>query len=337
MEWRIAARPTGRALSVEDFTRHDDTPVGDPQAGQITVRTLMLSCDPAQKGWMENAGGYAAPTEVGDVMPAGGVGEVIASGAPGFAPGDFVHGPIGWRTAALLDTATVRKITRNAEAPRLQLGLLGSSGLTAYFGLTRIGRPQPGDTLVVTGAAGAVGSIAGQIGKRAGCRVIGIAGGPEKCGWLTEELGFDAAIDYKSESAKHRIRDLAPEGIDILWDNVGGPLLDDLLARIARKARVVICGGIARYEQAGRPAGPSNYFNIVFRSATIEGFLLSDFTADFATGRKRLLEWHREGSLIYRDEIVDGLERAPQTLMRLFSGDNVGKLLIKVAEPTSKQ
>lgn len=333
MEWRIAARPTGRELRTDDFTRHDDVPPARPEPGQVLLRTLMLSCDPAQKGWMENAGGYAAPTEVGDIMPAGGIGEVVESRADGFAAGDFVGGPIGWRETAVIDATKLRKVPREADSPRLQLGLLGSTGLTAYFGLTRIGVPQPGDTLVVTGAAGGVGSIVGQIGKMAGCRVLGIAGGAEKCRWLTEDLGFDAAIDYKTEKVKHRLRDLAPDGIDVLWDNVGGDLLDDLMARIAHKARVVICGGISRYQQAGRPAGPSNYFNIVFKSARMEGFLLSDFTADMDEGRARLLKWYREGRIVYRDDVVEGLENAPETLMRLFTGGNVGKLLIKVADP----
>ncbi len=334
MEWRIAARPTGRELRIEDFSRHDDTPVRGPAPGEVLLRTLMLSCDPAQKGWMENAGGYAAPTEVGDVMPAGGIGEIVESRADGFAKGDFVAGPIGWRETATIDAARLRKVPREADSPRLQLGLLGSTGLTAYFGLTRLGVPQPGDTIVVTGAAGGVGSIVGQIGKMAGCRVIGIAGGAEKCRWLTEDLGFDAAIDYKSENARHRLRDLAPHGIDVLWDNVGGQLLDDLLARIARRARIVICGGIARYEQAGRPPGPSNYFSIVFKSARMEGFLMSDFAHELDTGRERLLQWYRDGKILYRDDVVKGLDTAPETLMRLFVGGNIGKLLIKVADPS---
>lgn len=336
MEWRIAARPTGRELRIEDFSRSESDPStqGHPAPGEVLVRTLMLSCDPAQKGWMENAGGYAAPTEIGDIMPAGGVGQVVESAASGFSAGDFVAGPLGWRDVGLVPASVLRHVPREADSPQLQLGLLGSTGLTAYFGLLRIGLPQPGDTLVVTGAAGGVGSIVGQIGKMAGCRVIGIAGGPEKCRWLTEELGFDAAIDYKSENAKRRVKELAPEGIDILWDNVGGQMLDDLLARIARKARIVICGGIARYQQPGRPAGPANYFNIVFKSARMEGFLMSDFAAEADEGRARLLKWYREGKIIYRDEIVDGLDTAPQTLMRLFSGGNTGKLLIRVAEPT---
>jgi NADPH-dependent curcumin reductase len=333
MRWRIAARPTGRELRADDYTR-DDSPLMVRLAdGELHVRVLMLSCDPAQKGWMENAGGYAAPTEIGDVMPAGGIGQVIESTAAGFAPGDLVQGSLGWANDLVVKAAGMRLVEPEPDAARLNLGLLGSSGLTAYFGLTRIGVPQAGDTLVITGAAGAVGSIVGQIGKIAGCRVIGIAGGESKCRWLTEELGFDHAIDYKAEKVKHRVRELAPGGIDVLWDNVGGDMLDDLMARIAHRARVVICGGIARYQQRGRPPGPGNYFNIVFKSARMEGFLLSDFARDHDLGRDRLRRWLAEGRIVQRDEVVDGLDKAPETLMRLFCGDNVGKLLINVAEP----
>lgn len=334
MQWKIAARPTGRALRLDDYTRDESVLDAKPASGEIKVRTLMLSCDPAQKGWMENAGGYAAPTEIGDIMPAGGIGQVVESNAAGYAPGDLVQGSLGWATEMIVPASGMRIVPREPDAPRLNLGLLGSSGLTAYFGLTRIGLPRAGDMLVVTGAAGAVGSIVGQLGKIAGCKVIGIAGGEEKCRWLTEELGFDHAIDYKAERPKQRVRELAPGGIDILWDNIGGQLLDDLLARIARHARIVICGGIARYQQEGRPPGPGNYFNIVFKSARMEGFLLSDFASELDLGRDRLRELLASGRIIQRDEVVEGLDRAPETLMRLFAGDNVGKLLIKVADPS---
>lgn len=333
MLWRIAARPTGRKLTADDFTRIAD-PAHEPLgANGVRVRTLLLSCDPAQKGWMENAGGYAAPTEVGDVMPAFGIAQVIESNAPGFAPGDFVEGSIGWREEGVLAPELIETIAAGPETLPLHLGALGGTGLTAYFGMLKIGRPFPGDTVVVTGAAGAVGSIAGQIARIGGCRVIGIAGGAEKCRWLTEELGFHGAIDYTAGDVGKQVRALAPDGIDLLWDNIGGDMLDTLLARIGMGARVVICGGIARYEQPGRPAGPSNYFNIVFKRATMGGFITSDYTGEFAAARTRLAGWVKEGKLIHREDMAVGLENAPETLMRLYRGDNVGKLVLKVADP----
>lgn len=332
LRWTIAARPNARELVAEDFEIDRNPPRGTLQDDELRVAVLMMSCDPAQKGWMENVAGYAEPTEIGQTMPALSVGRVIESCSPAFAPGDLVQGLLGWADEMIVKADAMRKVRDEPDAPRLALGLLGSSGLTAYFGLTRIGVPQAGDTLVVTGAAGGVGSIVGQLGKIAGCRVIGIAGGPDKCRWLTEELGFDHAIDYKAEKVKARVRELAPEGIDVLWDNVGGQMLDDLLTRIARKARVVICGGIARYQQQGRPPGPASYFNIVFKSARMEGFLLGDFAEDHDIGRDRLRKWLAEGRIVQRDEVVEGLEHAPQTLMRLFRGENRGKLLIKVAD-----
>ncbi len=333
MHWRIAARPRGRELRIDDFTAHQDGPREPLQPGEVRLRTLLLSCDPAQKGWMENAGGYAAPTNVGDIMPATGVGQVIESSVAGLAPGDFVAGPLGWRHEAVVAAALLDTLPPDRDRLQLHLGALGGSGLTAWFGMATAAHPVPGDTLVVTGAGGAVGSVAGQIGRIAGCRVIGIAGGPAKCRWLTEELGFAAAIDYKSQDLKAMIAEHAPGGIDILWDNVGGDQLDTLLGRLALGARVVLCGGIARYEQPGRPAGPSNYFNLVFRRATMTGILLTDHKADFPRARQRLAGFVASGQIRTREDIAEGLEQAPEILMRLFRGENIGKLLIRVADP----
>lgn len=333
MHWRIAARPRGRELRIDDFLAHEDAAREPLATGQVRLRTLLLSCDPAQKGWMENAGGYAAPTAVGDIMPATGIGQVIESSVADFVFGDFVAGPIGWRHEAVVAAALLERLPSDRDRLPLHVGALGGTGLTAYFGMRTAALPFPGDTMVVTGAAGAVGSIAGQIGRIAGCRVIGIAGGPAKCRWLTDELGFDVAIDYKSEDIRSSIAELAPAGIDVLWDNVGGDQLDTLLGRLALRARVVLCGGIARYEQPGRPPGPSNYFNLVFRRATMTGILLTDHKADFPQARQRLADWMDNGLIRSREDIADGLEKAPEILMRLFRGENIGKLMIRVADP----
>jgi NADPH-dependent curcumin reductase CurA len=210
------------------------------------------------------------------------------------------------------------------------LGVTGTTGLTAFFGLNKIGKPFPGDTLVVTGAAGATGSVVGQIGKIAGCRVVGVAGGPEKCAWLVQELGFDAAIDYKASDIRAQARAAAPDGIDVLWDNVGGPALNTLLAQLAMHARVVVCGGISRYELGQMPAGPENYFNLIFKRAAMEGFILSDYSAEFPWARARLANWIRGGQLRYKEDVQHGLENAPRTLRRLFQGENFGKQLLKL-------
>jgi NADPH-dependent curcumin reductase CurA len=327
-QWLIATRPLGRPLADSDFT-WTSAETGDPAPGEVLVRIEYLGFDPAQKGWMENAGGYTAPTEIGDVMRATGIGEVVASRAEGLAPGDKVSGMLGWQDYALLPAKDLLKIP-NDEYLTAHLGVFGLTGLTAFFGMHRVGKPFPGDTLVITGAAGATGSVVGQIGRIAGCRVIGIAGGPEKCRWLTETLGFDAAIDYKAPDWRRQFRSLAKGNIDVLWDNVGGPIFNTLLADIALHARVVACGGISRYETGQMPAGPENYFNLIFRRATMGGFLVFDYIDEFDWARDRMRRWVADGRLRYQEDIQHGLENAPRTLMRLFKGENFGKQLLKL-------
>jgi NADPH-dependent curcumin reductase CurA len=330
-QWTIAARPNGRALKESDFALHTGE-VPPLKEGEVLVKVLYLSCDPAQKGWMENIGGYMAPTNIGDVMRAGGVGEVVESRSPALKAGDKVMGQLCWQDYATLPARELEKVEDTGHLSAA-LGPLGSTGLTAYFGLSKLGKPFPGDTMVITGAAGATGSIAGQIAKIGGCRVVGIAGGAEKCKWLTGELGFDAAIDYKAGGdIREQIHKHAPHGIDVVWDNVGGKMLDDMLAEIALHARVVICGGISRYETGtNMPAGPQNYFNLIFKRATMHGLLLTEYVSEFSAARARLRQWIESGKIKYREDVQPGLEHAPKTLMRVFTGANMGKQLIKVA------
>jgi NADPH-dependent curcumin reductase CurA len=327
-QWLINGRPNGRSLVDDDF-KLVETPVQTPGEGEVLVKVLYLAFDPAQKGWMENIGGYVAPTEIGEVMRGGGLGEVVASNAAGLAPGDKVTGMLRWQAYATLSAKELLKVADD-DLLTANLGVLGTTGLTAFFGLNKIGKPFPGDTLVVTGAAGATGSVVGQLGKIAGCRVVGVAGGAAKCAWLVEELGFDAAIDYKAGDIRDQARAAAPDGIDVLWDNVGGPVLNTLLAQLAMHARVVVCGGISRYELGQMPAGPENYFNLIFKRASMEGFILSDFHAEFPWARQRLARWIRSGALRYKEDVQHGLENAPRTLRRLFQGENFGKQLLKL-------
>ncbi len=336
--WLIADRPLGRELRESDF-RLDTEEVGSPQDGQVLLRTLFLAFDPSQKGVMENLATYASPTDVGSVMPGSAVAEVVESRSPQLPAGSIVTGNWGWREYALEPANGLERVPEGLP-PSAALGVLGVTGKTAYIGLLHVGRPRPGDVLVVSGAAGAVGSVVGQIGKIAGCKVIGIAGGESKCQWLVRELGFDAAIDYKHEKIRSRLRELAPTGIDVFFDNVGGTVLNDCLSRIAFGARIVICGGISRYNADPRdpsklPAGPQNYFNIVFTNATMQGFLVHHYAEYYAAAQQRMTAWIREGRLRNYEDIVEGFEQAPRALMRLFEGANRGKQVLRVSRPGS--
>ncbi len=324
-QWLINGNPRGRAVALSDFT-HNEVDLAPLVDGAVRVRTRWLSFDPSQKGQMENIAGYAGGNTVGDVMVARGIGEVVESRSDAFAVGDLVIGNLRWQEYATLPARELGRVDDPDHATDY-LGVLGSTGLTAYFGLLRVGCPEAGDTVVVSGAAGAVGSVAGQIARIAGCRVVGTAGGAEKCAWLTDELRFDAAIDYKHERIKTRLAELCPNGVDVFFDNVGGEALNDTLARINTGARVVICGGIARYEEA-KPAGPANYFNIVFRQARMEGFLLNGYEREYEAARARLRTWLDQGEIRCREDIQQGFDNIPETLLRLFRGANVGKQLL---------
>lgn len=331
--WLIAQRPLGRALVGSDF-QMDEAPLAPVAEGQVLLRTMYLSFDPAQKGYMENVATYAEPTEVGSVMPGQGVAQVMESRSPKYSAGAVVSGPIGWREYGVFDTTKLEPVP-DGVAPTAALGVLGMTGRTAYFGLFHVGCPRAGDVLVVSGAAGAVGSVVGQLGKIAGCKVIGIAGGAEKCAWLVRDLGFDAAIDYKTGKLRSRLRELCPKGIDVVFDNVGGSILNDCLGRLAFGARVAICGGISRYNADPRkpeqvPPGPQNYFNVVFTNATMQGFLVHHYAQHYAVADQRMAGWVSEGSLRQKEDVLEGFERAPQALMRLFNGGNFGKQLLKL-------
>ncbi len=328
--WVIADRPNGRPLKDTDW-RLEEREAREPGEGEVLLKTLYLGFDPAQKGWMENIGGYVAPTEIGEVMRGSGVGVVLRSSDPKLKQGDTVSGLIGWQEYPTLPAAGLNKTPKGAP-PTAALGVLGTTGMTAYFGLLDVGKPVAGDTVVISGAAGATGSAAGQIAKIAGCTVIGIAGGPEKCAWLTSELGFDAAIDYKSENVRDRLKALAPAGVDVFFDNVGGAILNDVLSCIAMKARVVICGGISRYQVGRMPPGPENYFNLVFMRARMEGLIVLDYLPRYPEAQRRMAKWIADGRVRYKEDVQTGFENAPRTLMRLFAGENFGKQLLKVAE-----
>jgi NADPH-dependent curcumin reductase len=328
-QWRLAARPVG--LPKPSDWEYVEEPVAEPADGQFLVALEYLSLDPAMRGWMNEGRSYVPPVGIGEVMRAGGLGRVVQSSHPDYAVGEHVSGLFGVQRYAISDgTAVTRVETTLAPAP-IHLGVLGMTGLTAYFGLLDLGRPEPGQTVVVSGAAGAVGSVAGQIARIKGCRAIGIAGGPEKCEWLTEELGFDAAIDYKRGDLRAQLREHTPDGVDVYFDNVGGEILDEVLRRLARGARVVICGAISQYNAEQPPRGPANYMQLLVMRATMTGFLVFDFAKRYPEGVAQLAEWLRAGELRSREDVVrGGLERFPEVFLMLFRGENTGKLVLEL-------
>jgi hypothetical protein len=308
------------------------TQVAEPGPGEALVRVLYQSLDPAMRGWMNAGRSYIAPVGIGDVMRAGGVGRVVSSNDPSLAVGDTVVGMTGVQDYSIAKAKELTKVDpRLAPLPRY-LGALGMPGLTAYFGLLDIGQPKEGETVVVSAAAGAVGAVTGQIAKVKGCRVVGIAGGPDKCRYAVEELGFDAAVDYKKEDVRAGLAQHCPKGIDIYFDNVGGDILDIALSLLARRARVIICGAISQYNNHESIQGPRNYLSLLINHALMEGFVVFDYAARYPEGVQALAGWMMKGKLKAREDIVEGLETFPDTLQKLFRGENFGKLVIKVAE-----
>ncbi|MEM1197424.1 MAG: NADP-dependent oxidoreductase [Pseudomonadota bacterium] len=327
-QWLLNDRPLGRGIEDGDF-KLVETELPDPGEGEVLLATRYLSFDPAQKGWMENIADYVAPMAIGDVMRGGAISEVVASHNPKFAVGDLVFGTTGWTEHNVHNGEGLTKVETELS-PTAVLSVLGTTGLTAYCGFFKVGKPVAGDVVLVSGAAGATGSVVGQLAKIAGCRVVGIAGGADKCQWLVDEAGYDAAIDYKAGDVKAQIKEHCPRGVDVIFDNVGGTILDDMLANIATGARVVVCGGISRYETGGRPSGPGNYFNLIFRRASMAGFIVLDWAPEFPAIRKRLEGFVQEGKLTYQEDIQEGFENAPATLKRLFTGQNRGKQMLKL-------
>ncbi len=329
---RLAARPSGLPKA-SDWNMTEE-PLPTPGAGEFVVAISHLSLDPAMRGWMNAGASYIDPVEIGDVMRAGAVGHIIASEHPGFAIGEHVYGAFGVQEYALSDGAGVMKVDPSLAPLPCYLGTLGMTGMTAYFGLFDVARLQEGDTVVVSGAAGAVGSVAGQIAKiktRPPARVIGIAGGEEKCRWLVDELGFDAAIDYKAQDVRRALREAAPDGVDVYFDNVGGEILDAVLTRLARGARIVICGAVSQYNATEGVRGPSNYLSLLVARASMTGMVVFDYAPRFGAAAAEIAGWMREGRLISREEVVEGgVSAFPDALLKLFAGENIGKLVLRV-------
>lgn len=333
---RLARRPRG-AVTLEDFVEVRE-PLRPLSEGEAQVRNFLLSIDPTNRVWMTDAPQYMPPVQIGEVMRAIGLGVVETSRRPDLKPGTVLRGLVGWQDRWIAGPgAMIAPVPHVPDVPLHHwLGVLGSTGgLTAYFGLLEVGRPQPGETVVVTAAAGSVGSLAGQIAKLHGCRVIGVAGGPVKAKRVVEEYGFDACIDYKSEDVGKALDRLCPDGVDVVFENVGGPILDALLARLRLKARVVLCGLISQYAAAGPTPGPSNFSMILMRRARVEGFIVSDFTPKYPEATRALLGWLQQGRLDTRYEILQGdLSMAVDGVNRLLEGRNDGKLLLRIgADP----
>jgi len=326
---RLARRPHG-PVQPEDW-EHATAEREVPGPGRFAGRTRYISLDPAMRGWLDDRPSYLPPVGLGEVMRAGTVIEVTESDHPGFRPGDHVVGTFGVQEYVVSDGKGALKVDPALAPLPTYLGALGMPGMTAYFGLLEIGALKEGDTVVVSGAAGAVGSLVGQIARIKGCRVVGIAGGAEKCALLTDELGFDAAIDYRTEDVRKALRTHAPDGIDVYFDNVGGDILDAALARLAMHARVVICGAISQYNNEQGVTGPANYLSLLVRRARMEGFVVFDHAARFGQAARELAGWIGSGQLKVKEHLVQGsLDDFPATLQMLFRGENVGKLVLEL-------
>ena len=330
---RLAARPVG--LPKDSDWSFAEEPVTLPADGGVLVRSTHLSLDPAMRGWMNEGKSYIAPVGIGEVMRAGGIGVVVASQNPAFAVGDQVSATLGVQEYCLIPAAQIQRsalvrIDTRLGSQTQWLNVLGMPGMTGYFGLMEVGQPRAGETVVVSGAAGAVGQTVGQLAKIKGCRAVGIAGGPDKCRWVVEELGFDACIDYKSGSVRDGLKQHCPDGVDIYFDNVGGEILDTVLTRINRKARIVICGAISQYNNTTPVQGPKNYLSLLVNRARMEGMVVFDYTDRYPLAVAEMAGYLKDGRMKSREDVVHGLANFPAALLKLFSGANFGKLVLQL-------
>ena len=333
-QWLLARRPEG--MVGKDNFEYREVPVPVPEDGEVVVRNLYFSFDPTQRGWMEDKESYLPPVQIGEPMRAGSVGQVHSSRNPAFSEGDLVQTAGGWQDYTVIAPETnVMGLNKLPEgvSPELALSVMGITGITAYWGILDLGNPKARDTVLVSGAAGATGSVAGQIARIKGCRVIGIAGGPEKCAWLKDVAKFDDVIDYKNEDVDQRIGELCPDKVDIFFDNVGGDILEAALNHLNLHATVVLCGGISSYNATEPVPGPSNLMNLVVQRAHMKGFIVLDYMDRMHIAVPELLGWVGSGDLVYNVDVQEGFENIPDTLNRLFTGKNLGKQLLKLGDP----
>ena len=327
-QFKLAKRPVGM-VQRSDFD-YTESAVPVPGDGEVLVKILYISLDPAMRGWMNEGKSYIPPVGIGEVMRAGTIGRVIASNDPTVAVGEHVLGYQGVQEYAVAKAKGLTKVDPKLVPLPVYLGTLGMPGMTAYFGLLDVGKPKAGDTVVVSGAAGAVGQVVGQIAKIKGCRVVGIAGGQDKCDYL-RSIGFDAAIDYKHEDVKAALRQHCPKGVDVYFDNVGGEILDAVLTQLAMHARIVICGAISQYNET-QVQGPRNYMSLLVNRASMTGMVVFDYASRYGEAAREMAGWMASGQLKTREDIVAGLETFPEALLKLFKGENTGKLVLKVAD-----
>ena len=327
---RLKARPSG--IPQAEHFEIVETPIPEPSEGQVLIRNLFLSIEPAMRGWVSSVGNYAEPVPLGGVMRSFTVGRVAASRDPQFSPGDFVTGLFGWQDYAAVDGSEVQRRITDTDIPvSTALGVLGINGLTAYFALLELGQPKANETVVVSTAAGAVGSCVGQIAKIQGCRTVGIAGGPEKVALCRNEFGYDAAIDYRAGDLEAKIAEACPNGIDVYFDTTAGEISDAVMKRLAVGARVIICGTASISSWDPAPLGPRVERHLLVKRARMHGFLIFDYVDRYPEGLKMLAVWIRAGLIHYREDILEGIEQAPGAIAGLYRGENLGKRLIRIA------